>query len=218
MDRMTDTPFICVVGAPRTGTSMTCELVQACGFNFGPVSGQPGSRDGHTEHNLLTWTKFDEPDIQERMLTVIRAGISACKRLWMWPEFIYRMAEVVPDFRLVVTYRDPRTAMLSTLDFARGRDELQDQVSFAKAAENLTVWYRDFCAAQHFIQSPVCPTFELDFARVVNKDRERITELTEFLGGGDVDEVLARVVAPRFVDRHHCTDWELEDLGRWHKP
>lgn len=45
--------FIVVIGAPRTGTSLACDLVKRCGFNFGKEAYYTDIiRDGRNEHPL----------------------------------------------------------------------------------------------------------------------------------------------------------------------
>jgi hypothetical protein len=127
--------FVIVAGVPRSGSSLVCDLVRACGYNFGPTNNEENLRTGRNENLSFSGRKKIDRSELDRL---IRSGVNAVKAgffyEWM-PDFI----EWGVNVRLVIPTRCLTTAALSNCEYVweldprlnRGKDKYKsalDQV------------------------------------------------------------------------------------------
>src|SRR5690606_15332344 len=99
--------FIIIYGGPRTGTSLVCELVKHCGYNFGNADGKWNDPRGGKFEHWITSCPYN-PAQESRVIKTIEAeGINAAKVIGFseWIDFLLNHYEV----KIIATIRDKET-------------------------------------------------------------------------------------------------------------
>ncbi len=96
--------FVVVCGPGRSGTSLACELVKACGFNFGKCNPlqEFGLRSGYNENPL---TNCQGAAIGPAIDKLEEQGANAVKLIHLYAQWIPRLKTRGYDVRIVVTSR-----------------------------------------------------------------------------------------------------------------
>lgn len=109
--------LVIIVGAPRTGTSLTCDLVKALGFNFGQTFDNGGNR---TSRNDLSefYGGMGSVTATRTIRTIEKYKIKAIKIVhlldWWLPLFIN-----IFDCRFIITTRNKKDTQNSQLEIVR---------------------------------------------------------------------------------------------------
>lgn len=184
--------LVVVVGIPRSGTSLACDLVRICGYNLGAVAMTRDVRRGrnhHPVHSNARYTSFD--GIRKWVADLDEEGITAIKLIPEFETMLPIINKVVEDLRVVVTTREVREAVVSHIEYALLTDPLNNyrevkglRDKIVKAADG--VLDRDE-AILRLLEDPDIKTHNLDFMMVQNHDVRTFSALKRFLSS-DVDE------------------------------
>lgn len=169
--------FVVVVGWPRSGSSLACDLVRACGYEFGPdVLVQPDkrmARNTHRFYSLFDWSDKDSPTYPQDMEIVPRFDqITALNIVPYFPTMLPVLKDMYPDLRVVVTTRDIKKSILSHVEYVLLTDSsaYQDKPTWAeriKAAVEAVEGRTE--AVFDVLRDEGYDTFELPFERVVRR-------------------------------------------------
>jgi len=199
--------MIFVVGAPRSGTSLTMGLLEACGANLGNVGGlnqihavrdkltapylRKAGVDPIAQHPLMDpadW--YDVPDWRAQVLDVVgeATAVKVVPAVTFWPLW----AKHFPDAKYVFVYRDPQKVAESCA-----------RTAFMKAhGEDVYLWraYADYyhgCCAQMSQHTDMRTVMSQD---VLKGDYESLFSVIDWAGLNWDEQAVKAVIRP---DRWH---------------
>jgi len=111
--------FVVISGLPRSGTSLVCDIVQQCGYDFGPVT----INDDNPTKNRHEW-RFMHTAEQGRFhqfaLDCMEHDITALKVGCNWDKWIDMLRIKFNDIRVITVMRDTTSIEKSRLDYGIG--------------------------------------------------------------------------------------------------
>lgn len=176
--------FALIVGKPRTGTSVTGDLIQSLGFNFGKESEvlkEKGLREGRHESIYTGGGKYlyvnnipCEDIFEKEGITTLKVA----NNIQDWISILDKRF----DLRIINTTRDDRTHKQSSEE-ANTR-QTEDIVHYNRIIEDMKSKHK---------------TFIMKFEKTVEKDEAQLKELMKFLGvKGDINK-LKELIHPEIV-------------------
>lgn len=196
--------FCAIVGAPRTGTSLACDLVEACRWSLGPVerSEDPRACRNHlgslVDAEGVAFVNVSSP--QRRHILGFQAaclanGVEAAKIVVDPLGWLPSLKRVARDFRVIVCTRDPREAMRSHIEhalFAAPANYPEwDMVGTTMQAAEAVAQQQE--ATRRLVSGEGgWHTFVLPFEAVIARDRTVLATLIEFLGIADKMSMFSR--------------------------
>tara|TARA_R110000751_G_scaffold208242_2_gene312101 strand:- start:65 stop:838 length:774 start_codon:yes stop_codon:yes gene_type:complete len=183
-------PFVIVCGAPRSGTSLACELVKTCGYAFGKkVTAKQHNKapyNGYNEAGISheCWTKDDrKSQVEQSVKKMWENDSTAAKKLSEFNSWVPFLAEAMPNLRVVVTSRGMESGLLSNVLFVHTyypkntKQCLQGAIVFALSSQ----WSVDLIANSNV------NTYELPYDMVARKDADLLSGLKDFIEKPSVD-------------------------------
>jgi len=182
--------FVVVCGPGRSGTSLACELVKACGYSFGNCNPLQkfGLRSGYNENPL---SNSQGHNIPPAIFRLEEQDADAVKLIHLYAQWIPVLQKLEYDVRIIVTSRDPEEGIASGNKLYTG---WKPQAIPAICG----TFKRIQTETQRYLKSSRHNAYSLPFQKVIEKDADVLGGLCEFLGGGTV-EALGAVIDPDIV-------------------
>ncbi len=188
-----------VLGQARTGTSLACDLVHACGWNVvdAPNRKIDDLRRGRNEF----------PGIGVRMSNPYVASVSVGRNLlekecegvkigYNFAVFMPLFRANIPDLRVLVMMRNVEDQVKSMGAYGITRQVEDSQATFDYFIE-------------HYLESPDYTTLRVDFERLIAKDRGLLGDIKTFLSSTTSVDDLAAIIDPELSQ--HITNPEDAD-------
>lgn len=121
--------FIIVYGAPRTGTSLTCELVKQCGFNLGTTPFIDNKRRGYNEHPITSFGNIYAEDIERHL----EQDKVRCSKVIGYPENIELIRQCGFRVKIILIHRKIERRQASAISalfsiHEKNRVKIQDTI------------------------------------------------------------------------------------------
>lgn len=168
--------FIAVCGAPRTGTSLTCELIKRAGYNFGPTQKMRDNRRGYNELGAL-WAKPPQGRHKNRTFKQLQKQHISAAKFFDKFNWLRVLAEFGYRVKLVLTHRNQKERRASARSMLLHLKNAQQKVAL-----------QDRClrARNNFLkQNPKFQALNVYFEKFLAKDREQLQQLLEFIEADD---------------------------------
>ena len=185
--------FVAVIGRPRTGTSLVCDLVKSCGFNFGKDAYYTDSlRAGRNEHPLIrTLIKMNDFYIAEAINTFKKQNINAAKchttNMCAWLEVFNNHFN---ELKVVVINRDYDNSVKSFIDTLKSSNYKKSLNYYSKVNEMLDGIVKN---------TNNYNILTLDFEDLLLKKDEPLIKLKNFLNSDTSIEELKDIIHPEAV-------------------
>lgn len=169
--------FVVVAAAPRTGSSLVCDMVNRLGFNFGACDNKAEDpRHGRWESG---WVNMDlsSPDVPTESILQAMAeqGISAMKlgvRIVSWLPFLRERYSL----RVLYCARDFTQAAASFEQYA----EVDERMHIPKDLRPLR-WWQAKAAVDVAVLESGMPYCRVDFGKLIEGDGDMLGEMVGFL-------------------------------------
>jgi hypothetical protein len=195
--------FVVLCGPGRSGTSLGMQLVSACGLSVGKCN-EPniphrweGLRAGYNEHPL---SNAQGQDIETAITKLEEEGCNAIKLIHLYAQWIPRLAARGYDVHVVVTSRKESEIWESGQKLYTG---WQPQAIGAICGTAKAI----LAETGGYLRDPNLKAYELPFQKVVDRDKEVLQGLCDFLGGGTVGS-LEEIIRPDIVRHAKVKDEE----------
>ncbi|MCK2055485.1 sulfotransferase [Methylobacterium sp. 37f] len=250
------TDLVFVGGAPRSGTTIlhavictspnTNDYIAECSYITGmllPYFRGLESWDIHTKHYFENHDKFlsFHSGIMSNIISMIHNQLDRPARLTLkdpiMTRFFHHVAQMLPQARFVVIYRDPRDAILSRLNVSRrlqsGSEPSKAEIESACLEYNISysgiiahphilnhrmivLNYNDFVSGKELSKLESFGIFGMEPAKVWSSGR---TQISEYRADPWSTDLYGVALSPRSINRHQCeldsqvADFIMEQCG-----
>lgn len=180
--------FVIVYGGPRTGTSLTCDLVEVCGYNFGQTPERPDLRRGRKEHRITSFP-YNEDRHQDVRASITKEGVNAAKVIG-FPSWI--------DFLISDGYN---VKVLATQRNVKARNASANSMLLHLSQQNkVPIQERDIQKRDMWLEAhPDVPRLDVHFEQLIARDISHLQEIRDFIDGDcNVSDMLS-VIKPQVV-------------------
>jgi len=184
--------LVVVTGGGRMGTSLVCDLAEACGYSLGPkVKRSDDLRAIRNEcgdmHRKLPGPQVErEALLQAKLLEFAELGTTVVKVAYHWDFWLPELLREIDDLRVLVCLRDPDRVRWSR----RSLDVKSDWEVNVPHENSLSVKY---------LTDPDYETLAVSFEQLLRKDEGQLRAIIDFLGSEATIESLAAIIHPEVV-------------------
>ena len=162
--------FVVVYGGPRTGTSLTCDLVKVCDYNFGNTKKGTAPREGRLEHRFCS-APYNPLNDKWAMDFIDSEGINAAKVIG-FPEWIDFLIRKDFDVRLLLTHRNKASRNASA----------RSMLLHLPMDQKVPMQERDIAKREKWLKShPEVRRLDVHFEKLVDKDEDQLIDIVNFI-------------------------------------